>query len=227
MCSLPPPVATTAHSLWLLYGHRQFYTLPCVFYFLSLSLSLSLSLFLSLSLSLSLSAIPHVLYTHSIVTMYTAWLQYSSLSIEFEGLHDYFSWLGSPLDVTFSSLKTCLNFALSRNGKGTNIDPEYVEVGDRKIVTFSIPMVTEDYSNATMTVQGEIGGSLYYKNFTVFTQGTSWHHNCMPVQYTTNECIFYVVMFRSVHCLHSIPPCFVTTHVHVCLLVYCTCTRSA
>ena len=104
-------------------------------------------------------------------------MQFYFFLIEFEGLHDHFSWLGSPLDVTFSSLKTCLNFALSRNGKGTNIDPEYVEVGDRKIVTFSIPMVTEDYSNATMTVRGEIDGSLCYENFTIFTQGTSSQHN--------------------------------------------------
>ena len=119
-----------------------------------------------------LSAISHVLYIqHCNNVHYIANLFF--FSIEFEDLHDYFSWLESPLNITFSSLKKCTTFALSRNGKGTNIDPEYVEVGNRKIVTFSIPMVTEDYSNATMTVQGEIGDSICYKNFTLFSQGTS------------------------------------------------------
>ena len=79
------------------------------------------------------------------------------------------------------------------NGQGTNIDPVDVVVGNRKSVTFFIPMVAKDYSNATMTVQGEIDGSLCYKNFTIFTQGMSSQHNCMPVQCTTN------IMIRSVH----------------------------
>ena len=67
----------------------------------------------------------------------------------------------------------CLNLALSRNGKGTNIEPVDVVVGNRKNVAFFIPMVTEDYSNATMTVQGEVDRSICYKNFILFTQGMS------------------------------------------------------
>ena len=104
---------------------------------------------------------------------------------------------------------------------GTNIDPEYmyVEVENRKIVTFSIPMVTEDYSNATMTVQGEIGGSIY------ITRTSPYLHKVQVHSITVHS--LYSTLPMNVSFMLSCSKVFIVStlfhvlllHVHVHLLV--------
>ena len=91
-------------------------------------------------------------------------------------------------------------------------------VGNREFVTFSIPLVTEDYSNATITVQGEVNDSIMLQELhPIYTR----YDLTSPTVflYITLPIILYV-MFRSVYYTEGAEPWRHTvTYLCVCVCV--------